>query len=190
MINLKLIVALTAASIALNGCADYQYKTSDGQCLTCMNNPFTGEAMNYDPQSTPQKSGNSATSQSGSVTVNSPLDVDTAYARIKNEFGFTTPEEEGKRIGGVAGKFAAGDSSTGYENSTPGANYELKSQVFVNHGGRYELTQRAHIQKNGSGSTVVYSWAPSENPSERGQAHYDGNAVKNILEKKVKSALQ
>ena len=52
----KMGVVLTlSGTVLLGGCASGQHiTTSDGTCLTCMNNPFTGKAVNYDPnQQTP-----------------------------------------------------------------------------------------------------------------------------------------
>ncbi|WP_435632632.1 hypothetical protein [Carnimonas bestiolae] len=192
--NTKLLMAIattTVSSLAVTGCADYQYKTSDGECLTCVNNPFTGEALNYDPSKTSRKTGNSATPQTGSVTVKSSLDVDTAYARVKNEMGFTTPEEEGAKTGGMAGKFEAGDTTIGYEHSTPGANYQMGSELILKQGGQYILKQTASIQKNGSGSIVRYSWQPTDIAAQYNkQGRYDGNAVKKYLVAKLNKAVK
>ena len=65
----KMGVVLTlSGTVLLGGCASGQHiTTSDGTCLTCMNNPFTGKAVNYDPNQHPE----SAVTASQSVSSHS-----------------------------------------------------------------------------------------------------------------------
>ncbi|WP_417329741.1 hypothetical protein [Halomonas cupida] len=96
-------VLIAAGLLALTGCAAQDHYYSQGVCVTCINNPLTGEPVNYDPNETPQRVATNAQgetvdvsnlgSQRGSVDIDSPVDVDTAYARIKSSMGFRSPND-------------------------------------------------------------------------------------------------
>lgn len=50
MKKLLILAATLAATITLTGCVNGQHlSTTDGHCLTCINNPLTGKPLNYDP---------------------------------------------------------------------------------------------------------------------------------------------
>ncbi len=46
-------VSLGAAVTLAAGCATQDHLYSQGRCLTCINNPVTGEPVNYDPGQQP-----------------------------------------------------------------------------------------------------------------------------------------
>ena len=107
--------------LVLSGCAttDHMYN-ADGQCMTCFNNPFTGEALNHDgnnnkhmevakqplPKNTqPEIKEPTSTSLSydmKQVTFNSGVNVDVAFIALKEEFQFRSAEEVKKEMGSFA----------------------------------------------------------------------------------------
>lgn len=109
--------SLLALTILLNGCAttDHIYD-SKGGCLTCFNNPFTGEAVNHDNSTknaeiadvvdvkeTENKQTNESVSYSmHQVKVISSKNVDVAFIKIKNDFQFQSEAEVRKEMGSYA----------------------------------------------------------------------------------------
>ncbi|QEA38622.1 hypothetical protein FGL86_05700 [Pistricoccus aurantiacus] len=181
---------LTMALLA--GCAAQDHYYTDGVCVTCINNPITGEPLNYDPDETPQQVATNAQgetvdtkslgSQSGSIDIDSPVDVDTAYARIKPAMGFRSPDDFEK--GNTMSKWKMGDSAWKHQ-VTPGAYYNLGdygSQVVG--GTRHSILQRVQIQKDGAGSRIHYSWAPA------GPVVYDGGAMEAAIKQRLEAALR
>lgn len=86
-----LILFLTAL---LYGCAVSQHAYStDGKCLTCVNNPITGKPINYNPE---QDAGTERhpgyepepTHSAGSIAFQVPYDVEHAYYVVQREFSF------------------------------------------------------------------------------------------------------
>lgn len=180
------------AMASLAGCAGQDHYYSNGVCVTCINNPITGEPLNYDPSETPQKVVTNAEgravdvdslgSQRGSIDIVSPVDVDTAYARIKPAFGFRSPNDF--EVGNTMSEWQMGDAAWKHD-VTPGAYYNLGdygSQVIG--GTAYSILQRVQIQKDGSGSRIHYSWAPA------GDTLYDGDAMEAALTERLKAALR
>ncbi|REC93343.1 hypothetical protein [Kushneria indalinina] len=188
----KTVIAGVGSLIALSGCAGQQYYHGD-TCVTCFDNPVTGEPLNYDPEETPQKVATNAQgesvdsrnigSQSGSIDISSNVDVDTAYARIKSSMGFRAPNdfEEGNTMS----DWQKGDSAWKHQ-VTPGAHYDLGDYGRQTVGGKqYHLVQRVQIEKSGAGSRIHYSWAPADQ-----RIAYDGKAMESALTQRLESALR
>ena len=110
--NITTLLTAGLAAFILVGCANDQHVFYQGKCLSCMNNPMTGEPVNYDPETLPAGAMDSsrpvASSTSGADAGMSTLpgvserdelrmsysgDVDTAAALLKNAFGYLTPQE-------------------------------------------------------------------------------------------------
>ena len=118
---MTILRAITIAFIAaLTGCAatDHIYN-AQGQCLTCFNNPFTGEAINHDGNNNKHleiANDSSVEKQPGvetqtqntqsfdmhQVTFNSGVNVDVAFIALKEEFQFRSAEEVKKEMGTFA----------------------------------------------------------------------------------------
>lgn len=184
------IGVVTLATLA--GCAGQDHYYSNGVCVTCFNNPVTGEPINYDPNETPQKVAVSAQSetvgarslgsQSGSVDIETSVDVDTAYARIKPAMGFRSPDDFEK--GNTMSDWQMGDSAWKHQ-ATPGAYYDLGDYGRQTIGGtQYHIVQRVQIQKNGAGTRIHYSWAPADT-----RTLYDGDAMETALTQRLRAAL-
>ncbi len=102
---------LAFSLVVLSGCittGSGGHTFIDGHCVTCLNNPITGEAYNYsktspdyvqaqnyrqvqDAKVLPQ--GDETPYVEGLTTLSVNRDVDTVYTRIKREFGFLTRAE-------------------------------------------------------------------------------------------------
>ena len=96
------LLALLTFSILMVGCASGQHTyTKDGTCIRCMNNPFTGKPVNYDPavdspysprQLAAQEQ--EATHSAGSIGFEVPYSVEHAYYVVQREFSFPTPLDD------------------------------------------------------------------------------------------------
>lgn len=192
--NIKSIVVGVASLAALAGCAAQDHYYSNGACVTCFNNPFTGEPLNYDPKQTPQQVASNAQgeavdvqklgAQTGSVDIDSRVDVDTAYARIRSAMYFRSPSDFDSPDS-LSSKMQMGDAAWKHDR-TPGAYYDLGDYGRQSIGNtQYSILQRVQIEKNGTGSRIHYSWAPAGS-----QIHYDGKAMESALTKRLKSALK
>ena len=184
---------MAVGMVALAGCAAQDHYYSNGVCVTCFNNPGTCEPLNYDPNETPQKVATNAEgeavdatslgSQSGSVDIDSRVDVDTAYARIKSAMGFRSPDDFESPESTTA-KMQMGDIAWKHDR-TPGAYYNLGDYGRQTVGGtRYSILQRVQIEKSGAGSRIHYSWAPADE-----RTLFDGNAMESALTQRLKAAL-
>lgn len=183
------VVVLTS----LAGCAGQDHYYSNGVCVTCFNNPITGEPLNYDPSKTPQQVAANAEGktvdvkslggQRGSIDIESTVDVDTAYARIKPAMGFRSPGDF--EVGNTMSEWQMGDSAWKHD-VTPGAYYNLGDYGRQTVGGtQYSILQRVQIQKDGAGSRIHYSWAPADT-----RILYDGDAMEAALTQRLEAALR
>ncbi|MCS2611059.1 hypothetical protein [Halomonas dongshanensis] len=179
--------------VVLAGCAAQDHYYSNGVCVTCFDNPVTGEPLNYDPSETPQQVATNAEgqtvdakslgNQSGSVAIDSYVDVDTAYARIKSAMGFRSANDF-ESPESITAKMQMGDVAWKHDR-TPGAYYNLGDYGRQALGGiQYSILQRVQIEKNGSGSRIHYSWAPADQ-----RTLYDGDAMESLLTQRLNAAL-
>ncbi|CBV43923.1 hypothetical protein [Halomonas elongata] len=188
---LKFGFGLVAMAL-LAGCAGQGHQYAQGVCITCVNPPLTGEPLNYDPDETPMQVAQNAEGetvgvqelgpQSGKVQIESPVDVDTAYARIKPAFGFRSPADFNHNDSNA--DWAMGDEAWQHQ-ATPGAFYNLSDYGDQIVGGvEYGIVQKVQIQKSGAGSRIIYRWFPS------GDNVYDGEAMKTAIRERLNAALQ
>jgi len=144
----------------------------DGHCVTCLNNPITGEPYNYDKAQHPRNSQYSAAGSGGydetqnaepvyykdSIRFTVRLPIDTAYVRIKREFGFVTRTEA---LGRVSHKqeWLDYDDSFRYE-ALPGVSYHLRKAIDHRFRGVYREkdTVDALLEKNGSGTDITLTY--------------------------------
>jgi hypothetical protein len=104
--SLTLIIAII---FTITGCATQDHKYSaDGGCLTCFNNPFTGEPINHDGAASNGE--NPSTEKVAQTQTNAiykkhqmkldvPVNVDVAFIKVKREFNFNSVEEVRKKWG-------------------------------------------------------------------------------------------
>ncbi|SEN50690.1 hypothetical protein [Halomonas caseinilytica] len=187
----KLGFGLVAMAL-MAGCAGQGHQYAQGVCITCVNNPLTGEPLNYDPDETPMQVAQNAEGetvgvqelgpQTGSIQIESQVDVDTAYARIKPAFDFKSPADFNQ---GYKSDQSYMMDDAWQHDATPGAYYNLSDYGEQVVGGvEYDIVQKVQIQKNGSGSRIKYTWFPSD------KRPYDGNAMKAAIKQRLNDALQ
>lgn len=181
-------LTLLAAGISLvmvSGCANDHLYYQD-KCITCMNNPLTGEPVNYDPDALPD----GALAGSSSATVSQTADgypprlslpgvserqelsmiylgdVDTASALLKNAFGYMTREEAIARHGNMAGGMMfSGDHSY---SAVPGSFYSMTGPYS---GG--SLTTR--VSKTPAGADVLFTFSVTRN--------YQGPSIESVMQR-------
>lgn len=145
-------------SFSLAGCAGHL--VYDGHCLTCFNDPITGKPVNYEKE--PYESANEAYKEPtgvGIVTLSTKtVDVDSAFAAIKPEFGFSSPQELEQKHGTHSEWIKL---SNGYAyDANPGAYYHMrgdKSHTFE--GRRFNsVILDCMIQKDGAGSKITMTY--------------------------------
>ena len=168
-------VSLGAAVTLAAGCATQDHLYSQGRCLTCINNPVTGEPVNYDPGQQPAiekdaeaaSSGQevSASSRHGRFSMASPLDVD---------FNPNSNSDQ----------WAMMDNAWHFD-ATPGAFYQMSdyARQAVN-GAEHSLVLKTQIQRDGSGSRINVEYLPTTS------AGYDGDAMGEALEERFRMALR
>ncbi|WP_444928323.1 hypothetical protein ACJJI4_23720 (plasmid) [Microbulbifer sp. TRSA002] len=114
------IVSLALIAI-VSGCASNQHVySSDGKCLTCWNNPVTGNPINHDGSANQKKATQESqvakTTTTDTTVVNTsankptehkivftvPVNVDLAFLKIKKEFNYQTEQEIRQEWGSLA----------------------------------------------------------------------------------------
>ena len=193
-------VMVTAAfGVFLSGCAATDHMYVDGVCVTCLNNPLTGEPINYDPSENPQMTdeardrierrqgvvsaerGALLESQSGTFEMNSPLDVDLVYARMRSEFRMRSPASFD---GGFNDSLAQRDGAYHYE-TTPGTFYNISDYSrHIMNGQEYRIVIRAILMRTSSGTSVKISYYPV------GYNDYNGEEFAQSLRSRVDRILR
>ena len=166
----------------------------DGNCVTCLNNPLTGQAMNYEKTSPDYVAGKNYAAeqrrirlaQAGQDVATVPVHesiitfsvkkpVDIAYLRVKKEFGFYTLEERAKITPGPGGdskKWLAWNKGFQYD-ALPGVSYHLREYINHSHNGVRSKVIDAVLETNGAGTNIAFTyWVP------KGQSAAFGNSLK------------
>ena len=139
----------------------------DGNCITCINNPITGEGINYS-EKTPdyqqavevrrirnghltKKELDNTPYLEGSTSFSKSIDIDTAYTLIKREFNFITQYE-------WENTYLYQDEGFVYE-ALPGVSYHMRSSVPH----RFKGVQRDHyieaiLNKNGRNTDITFKF--------------------------------
>lgn len=161
------IVFISFVLMGLAGCGTNHLEYA-GKCLTCINDPITGEPVNYDPEKIGQRQTTSndvsktvksdSKLETGTIVLSSPVDVDSAFAAIKPEFGFQSPSEIERQYGTTA-EMILRSGEYGYD-ANPGAFYKLRRTVsHTSNGYTFKDTViECNIQKEGTGSKITMSW--------------------------------
>ena len=163
----------------------------DGHCVTCMNNPVTGEAYNYRKNSPDDAHAKTyRQTQDGQLTIeaseNVPylegftslsvqMDIDTVYTRIKREFGFLTREEWERN-------YLYDDGGILWEG-IPGVSYQMR--FTVPH--RFKGVTRNHyiettLVKNGRNTDITFKfWVQMSNASLKQYAYSINKRATSVL---------
>jgi hypothetical protein len=168
-------------SVGITSCITTQGKHTfiNGRCVTCLNNPVTGEPWNYEKPTnavlaanTDSPAANAAgqsvdngVSLEGNGFFTVKHDVDTVYSRIKREFGFLTRKEWGRT-------HLYWDEGFLWE-ALPGVSYVIRYQVPHTYLG---IKRKHYIEfemhKNGSMTDVTFKfWAQVPQGSLSGYAN-------------------
>lgn len=170
--NKLVYVVVFGSSLLLTACVPGNHVYSPaGACLTCVNNPVTGEALNYDPSTTPMfKSGSGSASDvgnsveagkffSGEFTMNGSRDVDTVYGMMRSSFGFRTEQQMSRTPSGRWGM----QSDAWRHEVVPGAFYNLSDYARVSVDSvSLSIVMSVKIVKNRSGSIVTVGYEGNE----------------------------
>ncbi len=194
-----IFLALGVVSVMLSGCANDQHVYYQGKCLSCMNNPLTGEPVNYDPETLPEGamtvSGfNTVASQPSNTGGPQPVsipgvsqreelrmtyagDVDTAAALLKNAFGYMTREEAIAEKGSMAGGMMFHNGDYAY-SAIPGSTYSMSGLIY---GG----SLRTRVSKAPTGTDVLFTFSVTRN--------YQGPSIESVMQgvhERAKAALR
>lgn len=194
-----LTVGIAAAMTA--GCANDQHVYYQGKCLSCMNNPITGEPVNYDPATLPEgamtvsgfNTGANQSSNAGGMPVVSSGrrvterhelnmsyagDVDTAAALLKNAFNYMTPEEAIAEKGSTVGRllFQAGDNAY---SAVPGATYSMTKPLRSG-----SLTTR--VSKAARGTDILFTYTIRESDEKGAPPSEILASVKSVAERALR----
>jgi hypothetical protein len=139
----------------------------NGNCVTCINNPITGEAINYSKKTPDYKQAEESrrirdghlTEQEvsnmpyleGLTSFSKAIDVDTAYTLIKREFKFITQYE-------WENTYLYQDEGFVYE-ALPGVSYHMRFSVPH----RFKGVKRDHyieaiLNKNGGNTDITFKF--------------------------------
>jgi len=184
----KLVLVTLLLSVGATSCATNEHTYANGDCVTCWNNPFTGEPINHNGDSDlkkaePETLGNQTSTTEEKykkrksddspkkyvVSFSAPVDVDVAYIKIKREFNYYSEQEIKQEWGSMAG---AKMQTWAYSYSaTPSVYYHMRADR--KHRGIYVVID-SQIEKqssNRSKITITY-WIKknSVNPTPYGES--------------------
>ena len=138
----KYIAITIMLSLVTSGCATNEHAYADGDCLTCWNNPFTGEPINHNGESDLRQepaddalgnqTGTSADNNKGdeypkkfTVSFSVPVNVDVAFIKLKKEFNYYSEQEIRQEWGTMA---SAKMQTFAYAyNATPSVYYKMRA---------------------------------------------------------------
>ena len=182
------LLAIVVAALAIAGCTMHDHVYTQGRCLTCINNPVTGEPVNYDPEDEqPMPSEHASKAASAPVVpttfvLNVPIDVDTAYARLRSAFGFRSDADFNNDL--RSDRLMQMDEAYHYE-ATPGAFYRLSDyDKQVVDGVEHSIILRAEIQRDGVGSRIQMGFMPAGSSRT-----FDPDAMKAAIQQRAEAAL-
>lgn len=145
--KLSALFGALALALIVSGCASNQHiYSSDGKCLTCLNNPISGKPINHDEKAKQQQttqelqvaqttttettpvstSANKPTEHKITFTV--PVNVDLAFLKIKKEFNYQTEQEIRQEWGSMAdAKLQTFDYAY---DATPSVYYHMRAHRY------------------------------------------------------------
>ncbi|WP_249978007.1 hypothetical protein [Vreelandella olivaria] len=192
--KLLAVVGTGVVVATLAGCTTTDHVYSQGRCLTCINNPITGEPVNYNPDEIPifdeqditvgeaQQVTTSVTGDGrGSFRIASGVDIDTAYARLRSGFRFRAPVDFSDSM---SDGFQQRDGAYHHE-ANPGSFYRLSDyERQVINGVEHSIVLRAQIERDGSGSRINVEFSPS------GTLTYNADEMQDALEQRFDAVLR
>jgi hypothetical protein len=183
--KLSTLFATLALVIIVSGCASNQHVYSaDGKCLTCWNNPVTGNPINHDGQANQgiaaqesqavESTTNSPTEHKLALTV--PVNVDMAFLKIKKEFNYYTDQEIQQEWGSMA-KVKMQTFAYAYD-ATPSVYYHMRAAC--NHDGiRAIIDSQIEKQSDKESNITITYWLSNKSVN----ANQFGESLKTRIKK-------
>ena len=179
------LIVLAAMTLAITGCANNHMYDSKGQCITCFNNPLTGEGLNHDNKtqehSSQQQASTSHSSSSNQkkstsnkyvkheVQFTVPVNVDVVFIKLKKEFNYQT-EQEIKREWGSNAQYKLMSNSYAYD-AVPSAYYHMKARR-IHDGVKLNIDNVIQKQSDKESQIITTFWLndPSINATAFGES--------------------
>ena len=168
-----LVISFTLLASGCTSSTGHMY-SADGTCLTCWNNPLTGEAVNHDGGGKSANSGSTNKQknekkyrmpgkyQPYTLNLTSPVSVDIAFLKIKREFEFQTAEEIHHEWGDMA-EVKLGSSGFAFD-SMPSIYYHMSAPRSVG-GQRMNIEFLIEKRTETSSAMKVTYWPRSKSLS-------------------------
>lgn len=199
-----LIIIVTAL---LGACATEtvgHHSYHDGKCVDCWNNPITGEPINYQKGeeslnvAQAPESGESAAAprsvrpvlcgRAVKFDLAGSVDIDTAYTRLKREFGYHSLDEMLRAMGVNPGTSRARSNvllDSGYKHEAqPGVRYAMAEAVKPSFASEQEHFLTLELDKDGAGTRVYVKYCDGGVEGFKG-----GDAFERQLREEVRQRL-
>lgn len=176
------VLLLTIGTV---GCATNDHTYVNDKCITCWNNPLTGEPINHDGKSdTAQTSiatpGNQTSTSADkkkvddnpkkhSISFTAPINVDIAFIKLKKEFNYYSEQEIRQEWGNMA---TAKMQTFAYAyNATPSVYYQMRANR-KHHGIFVIIDTQIEKQTDTKSKITISYWIKknSVNPSSYGES--------------------
>ena len=157
----------TVLALLIVGCASNQHVyTEKGGCLTCWNNPITGEPINHDGKAN-QKTTSQQTStgsqynrnvvkpQKHQIKFKVPVNVDMAFIKIKREFQYQTEQEIRQEWGKKLARAKMQTFAWAYD-ATPSVYYHMRAAR--NHNGTHLIIDSQIEKRTDKESQIIMTY--------------------------------
>jgi len=173
-------------SLLSSGCATNEHTYANGDCITCWNNPLTGEPINHNGKSDlhqepadkvlgnqlstrTDKNKNSRYPKKYVVSFDAPINVDVAYIKLKQEFSYQSEQEIRQEWGNMAG--AKMQTFAYAYDATPNVYYRMRANR--KHRGIFVIIDSLVEKKSANSSKVTITYwlnKHSVNPTPYGES--------------------
>lgn len=179
-------------SFFLMGCFSNPHVYTDkGGCLTCWNNPITGEPLNHDGKANKttaqqtsggtQYSRNNVAPQKHQIEFKVPVNVDLAFIKIKREFKYQTEQEIHQEWGKKLSRAKMQTFSWAYD-ATPSVYYHMRAPR--DHNGVYVIIDSQIEKRTDKESQIIMTYWLKDRSINANQF---GKTLKNRVMQAIKS---
>lgn len=178
--KLKSLALTLGLAATMAGCATTDHVLVGGKCVTCINNPLTGEPLNHDgsipgstykPSGQPSAQADSSTSSSNSdgrktfteftTSFSAPVNVDVAFIKIKKEYEYYSEQEIRQEWGSMANTKM--QTFAWAYDSEPSVYYHMRAGR--QHGDAvYVIDHNITKQKADSSEITITVWVNDQSP--------------------------
>ena len=176
----KFLALSLGLAATLTGCSTTEHVLVGGKCVTCINNPLTGEPLNHDgsipgstykpSDQTSARSDSSGTDSSSSAaktftefstSFSAPVNVDEAFIRIKKEYGYLSEQEIRQEWGSMANTKM--QTFAWAYDSEPSVYYHMRAHR--QHGDAlYVIDHNITKQTAGASEITITVWVNDQSP--------------------------